>query len=71
MRVILFFVCFSFSSLLLPLPANAYIGPGIGLGALGVILGLIASILLAIFGVFWYPIKRLLRKLHRKTQGNE
>ncbi len=26
------------------------------------ILGVIASILLAVFAIFWYPIKRLLKK---------
>jgi hypothetical protein len=36
----------------------AYIGPGVGAGTLGVILGLIGSIFLALFAFFWYPIKR-------------
>ena len=42
--------------------AQAYVGPGLGLGVLGAILGGILAVLLAIFGVFWYPIKRLLKK---------
>ena len=40
--------------------ATAYIGPGLGAGTLGVILGLLGSILLALFAFFWYPIKRAL-----------
>ena len=38
--------------------ALAYIGPGMGAGTLGVLLGLIGSVLLALFAFFWYPIKR-------------
>ena len=65
MRVIAFFICFSV--FLCPLSAHAYVGPGLGLGALGVMLGIFTSILLAIIGIFWYPIKRLIRKF-RKTK---
>ena len=50
-----------------PFPVHAYVGPGLGLGALGLILGVIASIILAIIGILWYPSKRIIRKL-RKTK---
>lgn len=46
--------------------AAAYIGPGLGLGTVGVILGVIASVLLAVVAVVWYPIKRAWRKLAKK-----
>ena len=39
--------------------ALAYVGPGIGAGTLGVVLGLLGSIFLALFAFFWYPIKRI------------
>lgn len=39
----------------------AYVGPGLGAGAVAVVLGLLASVGLAIFALAWYPIKRLLR----------
>ena len=48
----------------------AYIGPGTGLSAIGAVLAVIAGILIAIFGFFWYPIKRLLGK-NKKTQEPE
>lgn len=48
---------------LLPQTAHAYIGPGLGMGVIGVILGVIFSIFLAIFGIFWYPLKRLYKKI--------
>ena len=47
---------------LLTTSANAYVGPGLGLGALGALLGAIVAVLLAIFGVVWYPMKRMFKK---------
>jgi hypothetical protein len=43
-------------------PAAAYIGPGAGLGAIGVVLAMAAALCLAVVGFVWYPVKRLLRK---------
>ena len=52
--------------------ALAYIGPGMGAGTLGVLLGLIGSVLLALFAFFWYPIKRLFTgKDKGKDKGKE
>lgn len=48
-------------------PAFAYIGPGVGTGVIAVILGIIASLFLAIFTILYYPIKRYLR--NRKSHG--
>ncbi|WP_419176858.1 hypothetical protein [Desulfosediminicola sp.] len=48
---------------MLPQTAHAYIGPGLGMGVVGVILGVIFSIVLAIFGIFWYPLKRVYKKI--------
>lgn len=42
--------------------ANAYVGPGLGLGVIGVLLGGVVAVLLAVAGIFWYPAKRLLKK---------
>ena len=53
------------------LPAQAYVGPGMGAGGLGVVLGLLGSILLALFAVFWYPIKRALFGGQAKVEDDE
>ena len=37
-----------------------YIGPGLGAGQIAVLLGLAVAVGLAIFGVAYYPLKRLL-----------
>jgi len=42
-------------------PAAAYIGPGAGLGAVGVLIAVIIGVLLLLVGFVWYPLKRLLR----------
>ena len=48
--------------LLAAMPVEAYVGPGLGAGTLGVVLGLLGSVLIAIFAFFWYPIKRVFKK---------
>lgn len=53
--------------LILPLliaatPAHAYIGPGAGAGTIAVVLGIIASLGMAVFALVWYPLKRLFKK---------
>jgi hypothetical protein len=48
--------------------AEAYIGPGAGIGAIGTVVALFGAILLAIVAFVWYPVKRLLRT--RKREPN-
>jgi hypothetical protein len=47
--------------LVLPVLSHAYVGPGLGLSAIGSILAFIGAIFLLIIGSLWYPIKRLLK----------
>ena len=53
---------FSAALLLTGGQAFAYIGPGLGLGIIGVLVGVGAAIVLTLFGIIWYPLKRLLGK---------
>ena len=55
----------------LPFMAYAYVGPGLGLGALGAILGILLSVFLAVIAIFWYPIKRLFGKRRKKKEKHE
>jgi len=48
--------------LLAAMPAAAYIGPGAGAGTIAIVLGILASIVMAFFAILWYPMKRLLKK---------
>ena len=52
-------------------PSFAYLGPGIGAGAIAIVLGFVASIFLALFAIVWYPIKRLRKKLTRKGTDSD
>ena len=47
---------------LMPNSADAYIGPGAGLSAIGSLLALLGAVLLVIVGFVWYPVKRMMRK---------
>lgn len=47
-------------------PAQAYVGPGSSLGAIGVFLGLVATVLLTLISFVWYPIKRMVRRARHK-----
>ena len=53
-----------------PVRAEAYIGPGAGISAIGTVVALLGAILLAIVGFIWYPIKRLLLKFRKKRDRN-
>lgn len=41
--------------------AFAYIGPGMGGGLIAAIIGFFAAILLALWGILYYPLKRALK----------
>lgn len=56
------------SLILLPETAAAYIGPGAGLGAIGTLIALVGAVFLAVVGLVWYPVKRMLKK---KKPGSE
>lgn len=46
--------------------AHAYLGPGMGAGAVTVVLGIVAAFFMSLFAVIWYPFKRMLNR--RKGQ---
>ena len=49
--------------LILIFPAYAYIGPGIGAGLVATILGFLLTILVALFVIIYYPIKKIIFQL--------
>jgi hypothetical protein len=44
------------------LPASAYIGPGVGLGTIAIIVAIGVAVVLLLVGFVWYPLKRLMRR---------
>ena len=49
------------SIFIISLPSYAYIGPGMGGGVIVAVIGFFAAILLGIWGILYYPIKRALK----------
>ena len=62
--IILFFLFMNTSS-------YAYLGPGIGGGAIAATIGIVVAILAALIGLIWFPIKRLLKKRKEKKENNQ
>jgi hypothetical protein len=67
---------FAFLLLGLPTPADAYIGPGAGLTAVGAFIALVAGVVVALIAFVWFPIRRMLRKraktrLDRNTSADD
>lgn len=59
------------SALVFCAPAFGYIGPGMGAGAIGVVVGIVGSIFLALFSIFYYPIKRRYKKWRGEPEVEE
>ena len=49
-----------------PASVQAYVGPGMGAGAVAAVLGVLAGLLMLVVGVVWYPLKKLARRLRNK-----
>ncbi len=44
----------------------AYVGPGISGGLIASVLGFIGAFFLALFGILYYPIKRMIKKKEKE-----
>jgi hypothetical protein len=64
-------VSITLALILSPALAYAYVGPGLGLGAIGSVFSLIGAVLLGIVGFVWYPIKRLLKAFRKPKTSDE
>lgn len=62
MRAVNLVLAIAILALTVASPAEAYIGPGAGLGAIAAILGGIAAFFMMLAGLVWYPVKAMLRK---------
>ena len=57
----------------MPEDALAYIGPGVGAGAVVLTIGILFGVLLLFVGLIWYPLKRALKgkKAKAETEKSE
>jgi hypothetical protein len=53
------------------LSTSGYIGPGAGAGAIAGLIVVGLAVLLLFAGVFWYPIKRMVRSRRGKASAEE
>ena len=54
---------------LISFPSYAYIGPGMGGGVIAAIIGFFAAIILGLWGILYYPIKRALKNRKDKKKS--
>ncbi len=54
----------------MPVLANAYIGPGMGLGAIGATFAFLAAIFFSFFAIIWYPLKRLFKQTKESDEDD-
>lgn len=60
-----------YAAMLMPDLAAAYVGPGLGLSALGSVLSFLGIVIMLVAGFVWYPAKRLLRALRARRAQRE
>ena len=53
------------------MPSFAYVGPGMGGGVIAGIIGFFAAILLGLWGILYYPIKRALKNKKDKKKSSK
>ena len=51
-------------------PAQAYMGAGAGLSAIGSMVSFLGVMLLMVFGFVWFPLKRAFKKATGKNQDS-
>ena len=49
----------------------AYLGPGVGSGVIAATFGIIVAIFAALFGLIWFPVKRLLKNRKEKKEQQQ
>jgi hypothetical protein len=56
---------------ILPLAAQAYVGPGAGIGMIASLLAVVGAVLLSIVGLVLWPWRLLKKRLQAKRQTRE
>lgn len=52
-------------------PAHAYIGPGLGAGAIATVIGVLAAMIMAIAALVWFPAKRLIARRRKRPEAED
>lgn len=57
--------------LAVPTAAQAYVGPGMGLGLIASSLGIAAAFLMAMVAMIWFPVKRMIKRRKANSAAPE
>ena len=57
--------------ILLAQTSHAYIGPGLGTGAIMTVFAFLGAICIALFAMVFYPIKRLFKRLSKFKESSK
>ena len=52
-------------------PSLAYIGPGLGGGTIAALVGILIAFFAAVFGLIWFPLKRLFKNRKEKKDQKQ
>jgi|TARA_B100001057_G_C22780192_1_gene923322 hypothetical protein len=58
----------SFLLMLMTTSSFAYLGPGIGGGIIAITLGILFALVAFLFGILWFPLKRLINKYKKNKE---
>ncbi len=50
-------------------PASAYVGPGAGISVLGSLLGILATIIVAIGAIIFWPVRKFLKRKKARSES--
>jgi uncharacterized membrane protein len=56
---------------MVPFTAQAYVGPGAGVGMIGSLFAVLGAILLSIVGLILWPLRMLRKRMQRKNAGSQ
>ena len=59
-------IIYSVLLILFSSPAHAYIGPGIALGTIVLLIAIVGILLITILAILYYPIKKMLKNIKLK-----
>lgn len=68
LKLINFFLVFII--FIFPNYSYAYLGPGMGGGFIAVTIGIVVAIFAMLFGILWFPIKRIFSKKKQKSEND-
>jgi len=64
LRILVLFLPTFFAS-----PAFAYVGPGAGISVLGSLLGILATILVAIGAIIFWPVRKFMKRKKARAES--